>query len=355
MFFVLVIGCKRSASPWKGTIEVVDKVTIIRNPLSPLYSGDALSVEEELSIGEAKGNQQDLFGYISMIAVDSNENIYVADLKEAHIQVYDKDGGYLRTIGRRGQGPGEFNNVNALEVTPQNELMVSDRMASKLIFFSLTGDYLCTTILKGVQAGYVHKTARGTYYFSTPDFRGRYEDKTLENAMEVNEYSVDLNFIKNVAKDKYWNVLLPLQPAMITQLCSDDRIICGFREDYEIRAYDSEGELVRRIFKDYEPVEIKDKDKEIRSWTEEKDLPRHFLPYEDLSVDDEGRLFVQLYEKPEGGRGYLFDVFDAEGKYVAKAVFGAIPQCWKGGKFYTIEEDDDGYQYVKRYKVTWNI
>jgi len=27
----------------------------------------------------------------------------------------------------------------------------------------------------------------------------------------------------------------------------------------------------------------------------------------------------------------------------------------KNGKFYTIETDDAGYGYVKRYKVTWNF
>jgi len=29
------------------------------------------------------------------------------------------------------------------------------------------------------------------------------------------------------------------------------------------------------------------------------------------------------------------------------------PQAFKKSKLYTIEEDEEGYQYAKRYKVTW--
>lgn len=32
---------------------------------------------------------------------------------------------------------------------------------------------------------------------------------------------------------------------------------------------------------------------------------------------------------------------------------GAAPKVWKKNKLYTIEEDEEGYQYVVRYKVAW--
>ena len=43
----------------------------------------------------------------------------------------------------------------------------------------------------------------------------------------------------------------------------------------------------------------------------------------------------------------------SEGKYIAKIPFKVRPQTWKKNKLYTIEEDEEGYQYIKRYKVTW--
>jgi hypothetical protein len=31
------------------------------------------------------------------------------------------------------------------------------------------------------------------------------------------------------------------------------------------------------------------------------------------------------------------------------------PRFWKNGKLYTIEDDDQGFPSVKRYKVSWDF
>jgi hypothetical protein len=40
--------------------------------------------------------------------------------------------------------------------------------------------------------------------------------------------------------------------------------------------------------------------------------------------------------------------------YTAKIPLKTDPHVWKNHKLYTIEKDEEGYQYVKRYKATWN-
>ena len=49
---------------------------------------------------------------------------------------------------------------------------------------------------------------------------------------------------------------------------------------------------------------------------------------------------------------YVFD--SKQGKYIAKIPLKFKPQTWKKNKLYSIEEDEEGFQVVKRYKVTWN-
>jgi len=77
--------------------------------------------------------------------------------------------------------------------------------------------------------------------------------------------------------------------------------------------------------------------------------------YQDLTVDDEGRIFVQTWEKNKDSAAFYFDVFDSDGRYIAKIPMKFQPNIWKKGKLYSIEEDEEGYQVVKRYKVTWKI
>ncbi|MEN8223629.1 MAG: 6-bladed beta-propeller [Acidobacteriota bacterium] len=43
-----------------------------------------------------------------MIRVDNAENVFIMELKHGKIFVFDKEGKFLNTIGKRGEGPGEF-------------------------------------------------------------------------------------------------------------------------------------------------------------------------------------------------------------------------------------------------------
>ncbi|OGD12329.1 MAG: hypothetical protein A2Y86_06145 [Candidatus Aminicenantes bacterium RBG_13_62_12] len=66
-------------------------------------------------------------------------------------------------------------------------------------------------------------------------------------------------------------------------------------------------------------------------------------------------MFVQTYEKPTGGKGNYCDVFDPEGRFIAKLALLGAPRVVNDSRIYTIEEDEQGYQLVKRYRVTWRF
>ena len=43
--------CSSQKSEWKGTIEVVDGITVVKNPKEPMYGEDVCILAEDLSIG----------------------------------------------------------------------------------------------------------------------------------------------------------------------------------------------------------------------------------------------------------------------------------------------------------------
>ena len=53
--FSLYLCCSPHKKEWQGTIEEVDGVTVVKNPKEPLYIGDVLELEEDLTIGEKAG------------------------------------------------------------------------------------------------------------------------------------------------------------------------------------------------------------------------------------------------------------------------------------------------------------
>jgi hypothetical protein len=75
--------------------------------------------------------------------------------------------------------------------------------------------------------------------------------------------------------------------------------------------------------------------------------PGEFENPSELQLDSEENLYVKDMFK--------LHVFDSEGKFINKLPLNVRPWIWKKGKLYTLEEDEEGYHLVKRYKVNWNI
>ena len=142
----------------------------------------------------------------------------------------------------------------------------------------------------------------------------------------------------------------------------NNKIIWGIGSKYEINISDSNGKLEKTIIKDFNPIKITEGDKEyeIKTYFGDREIPsdykiefdEYYPAFHHLNYDDEGRIFARTYERKDKG-GYFYDVFDSEGRYIVKIPLRIMPRVWKKNKLYTIEEDEDGLQMVKRYKVTW--
>ncbi len=139
---ILLISCQKQKVEWKGTIEEVNGVTVVKNPKEPMYPEDVFSFEEELSIGEAEGPEEYMFSNLRHISVDERGYIYALDYKEKHVKVYNSKGEYIATMGKAGQGPGDLNGPRNVCITPQYEVMVPDSWNNRLTFFSLRGKFI---------------------------------------------------------------------------------------------------------------------------------------------------------------------------------------------------------------------
>ena len=133
---VICTSCGKQNHDWKGTFEEVDGITVVKNPDEPLYGEEVYAIKEELKFGGEGGDENFIFSFISYLAVDNAENIYVADTSEKHVNVFDSNGRFLRTIGRAGQGPGEFGRISSIRINAHDELVVIDSNQRKMQYFS---------------------------------------------------------------------------------------------------------------------------------------------------------------------------------------------------------------------------
>ena len=100
-------ACGPDAPPAGPSIQVdtIGDTTVVRTLSGSVWETEARLVPE-VSIGELDGPEEYLFGRIGSLAVDDDRNVYVLDEQAQHVRVFDSAGVYMRTLGRRGEGPG---------------------------------------------------------------------------------------------------------------------------------------------------------------------------------------------------------------------------------------------------------
>ena len=91
---------------------------------SPRFAATDTFVAAPLSTIGAVDGAPELFGRIVGVAADGDRTVYVADGIGDLVRAYAPDGRYLGTVGREGDGPGEFRYLRGIGVASSGELTV---------------------------------------------------------------------------------------------------------------------------------------------------------------------------------------------------------------------------------------
>ncbi len=111
---------------------------------SPAWTGAAQGVDPSpsLQIGSLDGDVPYLFQRIRQVLALPDGRVAVVDRGGAEIRVFDSDGQWLRTIGRQGQGPGEFAAAPTIALAPPDTIVALDASAGRFSRFLLDGTLL---------------------------------------------------------------------------------------------------------------------------------------------------------------------------------------------------------------------
>ena len=81
---------------------------------------------EVVSLGSLDAAAWQHFGMLQAAAFDAAGNLYLLDVDARTIVVVDPTGGFVRTIGQSGNGPGEFDFPRDLVILPDGRIVVTD-------------------------------------------------------------------------------------------------------------------------------------------------------------------------------------------------------------------------------------
>jgi hypothetical protein len=398
LIYVIVIfsaisyfGKKTFAGEMNG-IQKPDEVVVVSNPNAPVYKNDLkmrVAFIEELSIGEVQGDENYMFGGSIVFNTDEEGNFYVADFGNNRILKYNPQGKYLLTIGRKGQGPGEFRDLSVPRFDKDNNLYVADSVNRRISFFDGNGKFLRQIQM---QERYLDPYINSKSFIVANKWNMFQEANVLRQTSLYGLFDDKFNLVIELYKDEIetpWPgrfdessivqfledalSLTAFRPQVRLTLANNDFIYLGYPDKYEINIYSPEGKIVKRITREYEPIQVTEKDKESFVKTASKGFsapiytddikkkafqkikyPKYKPAYYSFTLMENGWLAV-IVDSLEG-EYTLFDIFDQDGRYIANFKT-SIPAegmfsgslFFKNGKAYAVVTKDD-YKFVKRYR-----
>ncbi len=390
IYLFLILSLFLCCGPKQEKVERImeDGVEVVLNHIEPYkIPGEpgALTLEEEFTIDTENDEIAELgLTEIWAVDVDSEGNIYLWNTpltKGNLIFKFDGTGNFLTSFLKRGQGPGEVQSPTTPIITEKDDFIVADYFPRKLVFLSLKGELVRDISFKSqIEAAYALEN--GNYFVvesrRTPD--GSYR----ENLMTL--YNSELEGIKPLRSQKDANERVAArikgtlkQGNFILWAIAKGKIYIGDndREDYEISVYDYEGNLIRKIRKEYTPVEVTEEFKkkilseyeqapteELRAIGKKVYFPKYMPPYRCIFCDDKGRLFVMTFEKGKSEGEYMYDVFDVDGRFIDRVGLGNYG-IWdrpivnqfviiaKKNLIYCLRENERGYKVLVAYKMNW--
>lgn len=122
---------------------------------------ESLTLTEEM---KTSGTENYFFGDIGNLAVTPDGRLIVADTDAQHLKVLRPDGTLIDSVGRAGQGPGEFQSVGSVQVGPNDSLYVGDSRANRLSIFAPGSPYGFDRVLSSNESGVSQYLPLGNQY-----------------------------------------------------------------------------------------------------------------------------------------------------------------------------------------------
>lgn len=371
---VVLAACSDSTQTVTAERLVVGDTTILRVG-APLW-GDSIALVEELSVGVVSGPTEYQFGAIAHIAVDRAEGTYVFDAQVPALRYFDAEGNYVRTLGREGQGPGEYGRATlGLVVRTDNSVVLRDFQNSRLNFYSPAGQPESEAALR--ISPYVGSTM-------TADAAGHFYLTMLPQSAGLLHLDPQGEIVDSLAPPS-----LPDEPVEGRRGHFDPRKVwvfdlaggfwVGLSDSYSIQHIRPDG-TVLQIERDISPAEVAPEERDqyeafYEWWRQAQGTPAPAVPnvkpfYRSFEIGSEGRLWVERFveateervprDPPQRGpsppditwsQPTVYDVFESNGEFLGSV---HVPDevelsVFRGDQVWGVRYDSLDVPYVVRF------
>jgi sugar lactone lactonase YvrE len=296
-------------------VEEVDGVRVIHNGKTGSWGAQPkVGLELVRTLGELEAKDENVaFNLPSDVALDKDGNIYILDSGNHRIQKFGPDGQYLATIGRKGQGPGEFVYPESIDIDGSGFIYVSDPNNQKIQVLTPEGKESRTIRMIDEQPGVVRLAGPDRMVMAAGSrvmmfSGGEDEPKELPKLVKILDAQGTVQKEFGEARD-YKNMLLNRAANGIqTALDQKGNVYLAFSYQNRVEKYSPDGRLLWRADRELDyTTEPKDKGKmERRGGNVSYRGPQLNTCAVGVAADSQGRVWVaslqrQLKEEEQAG------------------------------------------------------
>ena len=374
------------AAPAEGVtmqVDTVDGVEVREARGTP----EQWDLEPAFQVGELDGPDAEVFQSVASLALAEDGSLWVADgggSGAQDIRVFDAEGSHVRTVGREGQGPGEFQTLHSLTWVGADTLAALDPGNARIGLLDREGEWLGQW---RYEANITGPSRLIRFYPAARDEAYAYHVTWGEGTGGGTVRSL-VPLPPDAPRD---TLALPDEdsPVPTAVLCEQEGIIRSFAihaagrwldqpvpggrlarawgPEYWVEIRDPDGEVDHALRRDPDPAPV-----DPEAWEEamasyfdfrdehgasgcdpaDPDPPDHRPALRELLTDRDGALWLEV----EDAQGRRFDIYDPDGELVAEVPDvpernEGVPPSIADDRLALVTADDLGVERVEVFQI----
>lgn len=372
---VCAAGCSASLEFADWTVPIQEGTPIIEYAHVPSEERtEWIEMELDLTMGNAEDGDGSIYRPFAF-ATDDTGRVYVADVGDHQVKVFDSEGKHVRNLGRKGQGPGEF--IGPIGVTVAGStLVVADE--TKLSLWTLDGEHIAAVATRSLAPSDLFGLTDGTVIVGYPaldESKGLQTSKFARWDQEAQELTVyptlqipALVFYPSRSSEGRTTVGTGMTwPSVAAG--RDGDVFLTQSDEYQVLAFNAEGtpRWALRVAMPRPPLFRRDIERTLESVrrrfpeaTERSiDWPPASYALDRIWIDGHGHLYVLLYAPAEpAAQEREVDVYSRDGNRLFAGRMTLPAGAWtrmsaSSGDFmfYMGPDEETGEWTVSRYRL----